>query len=293
MATLPTLFGHEFAGTIEAVGENTPGWKVGDRVAVANSAPCGECFYCRRDHAELCEDLLFLNGAYAERVIVPTRIVAKNMVKIPDFLPFEQAAMAEPLACVVRGMEEVPIYWGETVVVLGTGPIGLMFIALCKAVGARVLAVGRRPERLQMAEALGADEVFNSRETTNLTGAVRARTEGKRGADKVIEAVGLPEAWEAAIGMARKAATVNLFGGCPVNTSVSLDTHRIHYDEITLKGTFHHTPQTFRKALELITEGIVPPEAFLRHRAPLSELPEALFAFARGVHPAIKVVIET
>lgn len=288
----PTVFGHEFAGTIDALGEGVEGWQLGQRVLAANSAPCDACFYCLRGYPELCEDLLFVNGAYAEYILLPARIVQKNLLSIPDHLPFEHAALAEPLACVVRGMEEVPIHSGETVIVLGTGPIGLMFIRLCHLAGARVLAVGRRQERLQIAEALGASEVYDVGKTPAVIETLKARTEGGRGADKVIEAVGLPEAWEMAIAMARKAATVSLFGGCPANTHVKIDTHRIHYEELTLKGTFHHTPSTFRTALRLLAEGSVPAKVFLQHYAPLVDLPQILACFAKGTFPAIKVVID-
>lgn len=287
----PAVFGHEFAGIIEAIGEGVSAWQIGQRVVAANSAPCGECFYCMRSLPQLCEDLLFLNGSYAETITIPARIVSQNMYALPNSLPFEHAALTEPLACVVRGMEEVPIQRGETVIVLGTGPIGLMFIRLCAEAGARVLAVGRRSERLRIAQQFGATETFDARETPNIVEALKTRTEGKRGADKVIEAVGTPAAWETAIAMARKAATVSLFGGCPANTAVNVDTHRIHYEELTLKGTFHHTPSAFSKALKLIADGTVPAEPFLQHRALLQELPDILASFAQGTMPAIKVVV--
>jgi L-iditol 2-dehydrogenase len=291
MVRPPAVFGHEFAGTIEALGEGVEGWSLGDRVLAANSAPCGDCFYCVRALPELCEDLLFVNGAYAEYLNIPARIVEKNLLPVPASLSLEHAALAEPLACVVRGMEEVPIARDETIIVMGTGPIGLMFIRLCVLAGARVLAVGRRAERLKIAKALGAEEVYDVREVHNIVETMKARTNGGRGADKVIEAVGKPEAWEMAIEMARKAATVSLFGGCPANTTVTLDTHRIHYEELTLKGTFHHTSQTFRTALDLIASGDVPAELFLQHCAPLEDLPQILAGFAQGTMPAIKVRI--
>ncbi|HLK57914.1 MAG TPA: zinc-binding dehydrogenase [Chthonomonadaceae bacterium] len=292
MISLPARFGHEFAGVIEAVGPEVTGWRVGQRVVAANSAPCGECFYCVRGLEELCEDLLFLNGAYAETIHVPARIVAKNLYPLPDPLSFEEAALTEPLACVVRGMDEVPVQSGETVALLGTGPIGLCFIRLCVLAGARVLAVGRRSERLALAKRLGAAEVFDQAVTPDIVATLRARTEGGRGADKVIEAVGRPEAWEQAIAIARKAATVSLFGGCPSGTSISLDTHRIHYEELTLKGTFHHTPRTVRAALQLIAEGKVPAREFIQQRAPLSALPQVLASLANGTNSAVKVAID-
>jgi len=287
----PALFGHEFAGVIEAVGPEAAKWRIGQRVVAANSAPCSVCFYCRRNREELCEDLLFLNGAYAETITIPARIAARNLIPLPDSLAYEEAALAEPLACVVRGMEAMPVQAGETIIVLGSGPIGLLFVRLCHLAGARVLAVGRRSARLALAEHLGADEVFDIGETPDVVNALRERTEGGRGADKVIEAVGRPEAWEQAIALARKAGTVSLFGGCPADTAISLSTHRVHYDELTLLGTFHHTPRAFRAALELIASGQVPAQAFLQQRAPLADLPHVLSALAQGTDSAVKTVI--
>jgi L-iditol 2-dehydrogenase len=287
----PALFGHEFAGVIEAVGEGVTNWKIGERVVAANSAPCDTCYYCRRNLPELCEDLLFLNGAYAEAITVPTRIVARNLLRVPDHVPYAEAALTEPLACVVRGMEEVPVQAGETVIVLGLGPIGLMFVRLCRRNGARVLAVGRRTTRLELAMRLGADEVFDTQAIDDIVGTLTARTEGGRGADKVIEAVGTPAAWETAIVLARKAGTVSLFGGCAAGSRIALDTHRIHYDELTLKGTFHHTPQTIRTALDLIEAGEIPAAALIQNEAPLSDLPTVLADLAHGRSHAIKTAI--
>ncbi len=288
----PAVFGHEFAGTIEAVGEGVEGWHCGQRVVAANSAPCGSCFYCRRETPELCEDLLFLNGAYAEAVTIPARIVAKNLYLLPDTLSFAEAALTEPLACVVRGMAAMPVRSGETVAVLGLGPIGLLFVRLCVLAGARVLAVGRRAERLQLAAELGAAEVFDIAAYPDILPLLRSRTEGERGPDKVIEAVGRPEAWEQAIALVRKAGTVSLFGGCPAETFVRLDTHRVHYDELTLLGAFHHTPATFQLALALLISGDVPASAFLQQTAPLTALPAVLTSLLDGSNGSVKTVIQ-
>jgi len=289
----PAVFGHEFAGTIEAVGSGVMDWKVGQRVVCANSAPCDACYYCHRDLPELCEDLLFLNGAYAERITVPARIVAKNMLLTPDHLSDAEAALTEPLACVVHGMASMPVMAGETVIVLGAGPIGLLFVRLCSLAGARVLAVGRRTERLALAAELGASEVFDEREiaSADLITTLNAHTEGGRGADKVIEAVGSPAVWETAIGLGRKAATISLFGGCPAGTSIALDTHRMHYEELKLVGAFHHTPKTIRDALEHISDGSVPAAKFIQHSASLSELPQVLADLAQGRQSAVKTAI--
>jgi L-iditol 2-dehydrogenase len=278
----PARFGHELAGVIDAVGADVVRWRVGQRVVAANSAPCRICFYCLKNRPELCEDLLFMNGAYAEYITVPARIVEQNMLEVPDSLPIEQAAMVEPLACVVYGLEDSPVQAGETVIVQGLGPIGLMFVRLCKLAGARVLAAGRRGDRLGLAAKLGADVVFNESSTPDLAAALKAETEGGRGADMVIECVGRPEVWEMAISLARKAGRVSLFGGCPANTSIRVDTQRVHYDEITLKGTFHHTPGTVRRALDLIASGAVPAGEFIQRHAELQELPEILAELAAG-----------
>lgn len=237
--------------------------------------------------------MLFLNGAYAERITVPARIVAKNMLLTPDHLSDAEAALTEPLACVVHGMASMPVMAGETVIVLGAGPIGLLFVRLCSLAGARVLAVGRRTERLALAAELGASEVFDEREiaSADLITTLNAHTEGGRGADKVIEAVGSPAVWETAIGLGRKAATISLFGGCPAGTSIALDTHRMHYEELKLVGAFHHTPKTIRDALEHISDGSVPAAKFIQHSASLSELPQVLADLAQGRQSAVKTAI--
>ena len=288
----PIRFGHEFAGTITEVGAGVEErWEIGQKVLAANSAPCGECYYCRRELPEICDDLEFLNGAYAESLVIPARFVSRSLYELPAPLSFAEAALTEPLACVVHGMESISVTRGETVIVLGTGPIGLLFVRLCHLAGANVIAAGRRPERLKLALELGANEVFDERETPDLISTLKARTEAGRGADKVIEAVGTPEAWQTAIALGRKAATISLFGGCPKDTTITLDTHRLHYDELTLTGAFHHTPRTFRAALNLIRSGDVPARAFISETVPLAELPAVLAALAAGTSRAVKVAI--
>jgi L-iditol 2-dehydrogenase len=287
----PVPFGHELAGEIEAVGEGVTDWKPGDRVVAANSAACDRCFYCERGRPELCEDLLFLNGAYAEYVTAPERIVRKNLLRVPDHLSFAEAAMVEPLACVVRGMEETGVRPGDTVAVLGVGPIGLMFVRLCKLAGARVIAVGRGRPRLEFAERMGADVLLSAAEQSFVVGAVRRAANGGRGPDVVIECIGQVAAWEQAISMSRKGAVINLFGGCPKHTHAKLDTGRLHYDELTLKGTFHHTPETVREALRLIAEDCVPAREFIQSRAKLEDVPELFRAMNAGAS-AVKVAVE-
>lgn len=289
MIVPPAIFGHEFAGTVAAVGPGVEGFQPGMRVVAANSAPCGECFYCHRDAETVCENLLFLNGAYAEYIVVPERIVRKNLLEVPPHLPLYHAAFVEPLACVVRGLEQTDVSPGDTVAIVGTGPIGLMFIRLVHWLGARVIAIGRRLNRLQAAARMGADHVIDATRG-DAAYAVRALTEGGRGADRVIECVGQPEAWEQAVSLVRKGGIVQLFGGCPADTFVQLSTHLLHYGEITIKSAFHHTPRHIRRALELIASGVINPDALIVGREPLSHLP-AVFERMAARNGLLKTVI--
>src|SRR5262249_52745175 len=160
MIVPPAVFGHELAGDVVAVGEDVTQFSIGDRVVAANSAPCEQCFFCRRDLQNLCEDLLFNNGAYAEYIRIPARIVERNTYLIPHNVGYHDAALIEPLACVVRGFEETAPRPGDSIAIVGLGPIGLMFVKLAKLYGCRVIAVGRRKTQLERAVALAADEVI-------------------------------------------------------------------------------------------------------------------------------------
>jgi len=276
MIVPPALFGHELAGEIEEVGAGVKHFKRGMRVVALNSAPCGMCFYCSKHQENLCEDLLFNNGAYAEYIKVPRRIVETNMLAIPANVSFQEAAMVEPLACVLRGLHETNVEIGDTVAVIGGGPIGLMFIQVAKLIGCNVIAVMKRESQVDYARKLGADEIIQITQVQDVVAAVRALTPDRRGADVVIEAVGRPEAWESSIEMVRKGGTVNLFGGCATGTKVKLDTNRLHYSEITLKATFHHTPETVRKAFALIAEKKIKGADYITGEAPLSRLQHVL-----------------
>ena len=277
----PALFGHELAGDIVAVGERVKGFEVGQRIVAANSAPCLRCFYCRRGRVNLCEDLLFNNGAYAEFIRIPAPIVRLNTYVIPPHLDYRDAALAEPLACVVKGVEDAEMRAGDTVVVLGVGPIGSMFIRLAKLRGARVIAVGRRRLKMEKALRLGADRFVATEETTDAVATVRALT-GGHGADIVIEAVGKPETWNWSVEMLRRGGTVNFFGGPPSGTKVALDTNLLHYSEITCKASFHHTPSTMREALDIISSGGISARDFVDSEEPLENLSSVLFRLAEG-----------
>ncbi len=275
MIVPPAVFGHELAGDVVAVGEDVTGFRVGQRVVSANSAPCDRCFFCRRGLENLCEDLLFNNGAYAEYIRIPERIVKRNTYPISDRVSYHDAALVEPLACVLRGFEETNPRPDDTIAIIGLGPIGLMFVKLAKLYGCRVIAVGRRKTQLDRAAVLGADELIEAGGDTNPVPAIRRMTHG-RGVDIAIEAVGKPETWHWAADMVRRGGTVNFFGGCPNDSKVSLDTALLHYSEITCKATFHHTPAYIRKALDLICAGHVTASFFVNREEPLANLLEVM-----------------
>lgn len=275
MIVPPAVFGHELAGDVVAAGQEVTKFKIGQRVVAANSAPCDECFFCKRGLENLCEDLLFNNGAYAEYIRIPARIVEKNTYIVPDGVGYQDAALIEPLACVVRGFEESAPRAGDTVSIVGLGPIGLMFVKLAKLYGCRVIAVGRRKTQLDRAAALGADHLIVGDDNADPVAQIRGMTHG-RGVDVAIEAVGKPQTWHWAVNMVRRGGTVNFFGGCPNDSKVNLDTALLHYSEITCKASFHHTPTYIRKALDLVSAGHITAGFFVNKEEPLTNLLEVM-----------------
>lgn len=272
MLQLPTLFGHEAVGTVVAVGKNVANWQIGDRVVANNSAPCTKCFYCQQQEYSLCPNITWNNGTFAQYLKIPAPIVQQNLLSIPDELPEELASMTEPLACVLHGVARSNVKPGQRVVVLGDGAIGLMFVAvLANQIGAEVLLFGGNEARLQVGQKLGAAKTFNYKHIEDTGQVVKDLTEG-RGADVVIEATGLPSVWESAIALARPGATVNLFGGCPRDTTISVNTEQLHYSELTLKGVFHNTPEYVRAALSLLSSRSIPFELLISEKRSLQDL---------------------
>ncbi len=270
----PAIFGHELSGVVCQVGEQVEGFREGMRVVAANSAPCNSCLFCRKDMENLCEHLLFNNGAYAEFIRIPGRIVQKNLLVIPDHLGHQDAALVEPLACVMRGLEETGVHRGDSLAIIGLGPIGLMFVRLAKLRGASVIALGKRPSQLQAALRLGADDVVNVSEVRDPVAEVKHLSPG--GVDAAIEAVGSPTTWQWAASMVRRGGTVNFFGGCPSGSTVQLDTSLLHYSEITLRASFHHTPYYIRRALQAIACGDIRSQDLVTAEAPLRDLPRVM-----------------
>jgi L-iditol 2-dehydrogenase len=293
MLKVPSPFGHEMAGTVAAAGEGA-GFREGDRVAVANSAPCGRCRACRRGHENLCSDLLYLNGAFAEYLLVPARFVERSVYPCPAGLPFEIAALAEPLACVLHGVETLEgngLADPSEIALFGSGPIGLLFVDLLTHRGHRVVAVDPNPPRLAAARALGAAATIAVGRDGGEAARVRAASQiGETGGfDVAIEASGSPTAWEDAVDAVAPGGLVLLFGGYPPATAVPLNAHRLHYGELTVKGAYHHRPATFARALELLASGALDSRALLSAELPLARVEEALRSMMR--REALKVVI--
>jgi L-iditol 2-dehydrogenase len=275
MIVPPAVFGHEASGVIEATGKNVKGFAVGDAVAFANSAPCGRCEYCRINRWSLCEDLLFWNGAYAGLTLIPQRVAQKNLLRRPESLQAHEAALIEPLACAIHGLEECETREGDSLAIIGAGPLGLMLLVLAKHRNLNVVVAGRSLDGLERAKALGASEVVSAL-NGDLGDQLRAISPEGRGFHLVIEAIGSVETINAAYKAARKGGQVNLFGGSAAGTMISLDAEKTHYQEIRLLGTFHHTPVTVRRALELMVDAVVNPSAFIEGEEELKELPSVL-----------------
>lgn len=278
MLTPPIPFGHELAGVVVNAGAGVTAFREGDRVVALNSAPCDACFFCKHGQQNLCENLLFNNGAYAEFIRVPARIVEKNTLLVPEGVPLEHAALTEPLACVVLGLEQSGARAGDTMVVIGAGPIGLMFMHVAELAGVKVIAVVKREDQIGAAKLFGASSVVQLGAEADVVAATRTLTPEARGADVVIEAVASPATWEWAVDMVRKGGVVNFFGGPPSGTKVQLDTNRLHYGDITLKASFHHTPATCRTAFGLVIGGRFKCAEYITGRVGLDDVPSV---FAR------------
>lgn len=283
--SIPSSFGYEFAGIIAET--NSDDFKVGDRVVAANTAPCYKCFFCNKAEYELCENLDFLNGSFAEYIKIPASIVKNNLYKIPQELSFKEAAMVQTLAVTLHGLAKTEIKSGDLVVVYGLGPIGLSFIKLCKQLlDVRVLAAGRSQSKLDLASRNGADFVVNSEQAKVK---IQELTNGY-GADRIIEAIGKPEAWKQAMEWVRPGGLVNFFGGCPRGDKIEIDTFQIHYQETKIVGTFHHSPYYIQKALELISSAKINMLDLISHEMPLMDLEKALEMMIRG--EAMKILIK-
>jgi len=292
----PTPFGHEFAGDVVAVVGGVDGFRVGDAVMSANTGPCGRCYFCARDQENLCETIMeeMILGAFAELVRVPSRVVRRNVYAKPGDLPYEHAALLEPLSSVCFGLARVPepaLRADATALVIGAGPIALLWLVVLRANGVgRVVVAGRRRPRLEIAETFGADAVFD--ENDDVDAGILALTEG-RGADLVVECTGQPEVWSQSVGYARKGGTAVLFGGCPSGTEVRMDTYRLHYDGVGIVSPFHFRPRDVETAYRLLCRQDVDWSRFITSRAGLEDVPDVFERLADGIDVKCAVVPDT
>jgi L-iditol 2-dehydrogenase len=286
---LPTIFGHEWAGEVVEVGEGLEWPEKEMRVRAGNSAPCLRCAMCQKGKYNLCENMIWLWGAYAEYIKVPARMVLVNTQEIPRHVSYEEAAITEPLACVLHGVEEARVKLGDTIAIVGAGPIGLLHLLTAKKMGAeKIIIIDLVEERLDFAKKLGADETVNAGKVDAVE-TVRQLTRGY-GADIVIEAIGLPATWEQALKLVRKGGTVLEFGGCPPGTEIKLNTELLHYGEVTVLGTFHTTPLHFRKALDLISSRTIDVRPLITRKMKLENIKEA-FEILSTSKSEIKIAI--
>lgn len=281
----PSRFGHEPAGVVVAVGKGVTKFAEGDRVVAANTVPCGECWACQINRQSLCENLTFMYGAFADELVIPANITARNTYRIPDHLSFEAASPLEPLSTVVHGMFESGIQLGDTVVVNGAGPIGQMFVRLATARGAHVISADQTEWRLSRAKACGAVQTINLAGIDSVeekAAAIRELTPGKRGADVAIEAVGLPQVWEQTWQCLRPGGTAVMFGGTPKDAPFSVNSSAMHYKEYAIKGVFHHEPRYVKVAVDMLAAGIVNGQDLITETRGLDRLIESLEDMAQG-----------
>ncbi|MBX3196053.1 MAG: zinc-dependent dehydrogenase [Schumannella sp.] len=294
--TGPQVMGHEIAGEIVQVGDGVTGWAPGDRVQVIAAIPDGTCPDCLAGHQAICPNQLSMGyqfpGGFAEYLVVPREVLAvEGLTRIPDSLSYAEASLTEPLACVLNGQELARVGEGDTVVVIGSGPIGCLHVRLARARGAgRVILVDLNAERLAAAAALVGPDLAIAAGEQDPVEAVLADT-GGRGADVVITAAASGAAQEEGLRMLARRGRLSLFGGLPRDAStIRVDANLVHYRELTIVGVNGSTPQHNKRALELIASGAVPVADLITHRLPLDAVLDGIELVARGA--AIKVTIE-
>jgi L-iditol 2-dehydrogenase len=291
----PAIIGHEIAGIIAEVGDGVEGHSVGDRVTVVTSIGCGECRYCRKELIHMCPDATHIGyehpGGFAEYVVVPAEAVRQDaVIELPEGMPFEEAAMVEPLSCCINGQEYLHIEPGDTVVVIGAGPIGCMHLMLAKAAGAgKAIIVDIDEKRLRMAERFEPERIVDGRDGSSVEGIMEET--GGLGAEVVIVACGSHQGQMDALRMAAKMGRVSYFAGLPKDKpTITFDSNLVHYREISVFGAFASYRAQFVKALELIRDGRIDAAKVITHRFPLEGIVEGILTTKRG--EGLKSVID-
>jgi L-iditol 2-dehydrogenase len=290
----PTVIGHEIAGEVVAVGEGVEKFRVGERVALGADVPCGDCDWCQNGLGNNCVENYAIGyqfaGGFAEAMILAPMVVNFGPVThIPETVSYEQAALAEPLACAINGLEMCRLNVGDTLCIIGAGPIGCMMVPLGRHMGAaRVIVVQRSKRRLELARAFAADHYLCSAED-DVASAVRDIT-GGRGPDVIVTTCGSVDAHELAIDMVAKRGRVNLFGGLGKDArNLSVPSNTIHYKECSVLGSHGSVPRHHRAAMKLIERNIVDVAQCITHRFALDEIQAALAAAEQ--HHGLKVVV--
>jgi len=286
---MPTRFGHEFSGDVVAAGEGVTVFAPGDAVMCVHTAPCGQCFWCRREEEELCEELMpaMLLGAYSDLIAVPRRIVERNCFAKPPDVSYAEGAFLEPLACVVHSIAMLAPASGETFAIVGNGGFGILHALLLQSAGIDVMLFGRNAERLELARELGLQSIDSRAMPIR---EVIFEGTGGRGADAVIECTGTVEMWEEAPSFVRRGGRVSFFAGLPGAARVSFLAARLHYDEVRLLAPFHFTPRDVLEAFELIAAHALPLARLISHVYPLARIASAFEDLDAGV--GLKALIE-
>ncbi len=292
----PKVMGHEFTGLIEEIGAGAKGdWNIGERVVMATSVSCGKCFYCRKGWRNLCVELAPMSFSYpggmAEYVSIPAlALEGGHVVKVPQGVPAELAALAEPTSCAVNSVDQCGVTDGDCVLVMGAGPMGLLNAVVARAFGAKkILLTELNPLRRKQAEQFGIDRIIDPG-TENVQEIVRGETDGV-GADVVIVAAPAALPQEEAISLVRKRGTVCLFASLPVGKSMlNFDSRIVHYGEIRVIGSSDSTPQHVQKAVELIASKRIPAEKIASHQLPFDQIDKAFELMVSG--EALRVVLK-
>ena len=294
--TFPQIIGHEIAGEIVEMGKSVKGFKVGDRVTSAPGPSCGECLYCKKGIQTQCINMIPVGyswpGGLAEYHVPPAASLRGNFInRIPDSLSFEEASLAEPLACCINGQELSNVGKGDSVAVIGAGPAGCIHVELARMRGAqKIFLVQRSRERLELAKAKFHADFFISSEDEDFVERILKETSGY-GVDVVIVACPSGQAQEKSLKIIKGRGRINFFGGLSADDSViSIDSNIVHYKECFIHGSQSSTGLQNRKALELLSEGKIKAGDFITHTFPLSEVEEAMKAAES--HEGLKVVVK-
>lgn len=289
----PSVIGHEFAGEVVEAGEGVAAYRPGDRVAADPVIPCRGCAYCRTGRENVCLNRTAIgyeyDGAFAEYLRIPAAAIeAGNVMRIPEGMSYDGGALAEPLACVLNGQKNAGVHLGDAVLILGSGPIGLMHMLLAKAAGASVVAVSEpNPARRLRAKEIGADVVIDPA-TEDPGEVMRSLTDGL-GADVAILAIGVPALANDALGYVRKGGRVNLFAGFSVGDMATFDVNLVHYNEIGVSGASALSRSGYETAFKLIASGAIPVERLVSDRFALDDFKEAVALAESG--KALKIMV--